>query len=69
MRCQSHKPPWGGWQEGLTQLQQLPWDRGVRGKRGGCFEPLSNNLSVEQMEVTGVSTELDTEMEMKLTKE
>lgn len=44
----------------------------MRGEGGGCLDPQSDNsydVSAEQMEVTGASTEIDSEMGMKLTKE
>lgn len=50
----------------------LPGDGWGEGKKGGCFEPpgdLSYNFRAELMEVPGTSTEMDSEMGTKLTKE
>lgn len=69
-----------GWDNGTATLWLLargvnsagapPWG-GVGGKGGGCLTPVcdSYSFSEEQMEVTGASTDNDSETEMKLTKE
>lgn len=49
-----------------------PLGGGVRAEGGGCFDPLSNssyNFSAQRIDVTGASTETDSETEMKLTEE